>query len=125
MKLMIGGIFSGKYERLLSLGLKPDQIEDGSEISYEDAFQKPALHKLNFLIRRLLADGVDAQEFVLRKIAEHPDILLACDEVGGGIVPIEKEEREYREAVGRICCKLAERAESVERIYCGLPTRIK
>ena len=30
-----------------------------------------------------------------------------------------------REAVGRLCCRLAERAERVERIFCGLPMVLK
>ncbi|MGI5893273.1 MAG: bifunctional adenosylcobinamide kinase/adenosylcobinamide-phosphate guanylyltransferase [Candidatus Merdivicinus sp.] len=125
MKLLIGGIFSGKYERLLALGLSPDQIADGSEAAFADAFAKPALYRLNVLIRRLLAAGVDPMEFVLENAVKNPSITIACDEVGGGVVPIDREEREYREAVGRICCKLAEKASRVERIYCGIPTVLK
>ena len=34
-------------------------------------------------------------------------------------------ERARREAVGRLCCRLAERAERVERIFCGLPMVLK
>ena len=30
-----------------------------------------------------------------------------------------------RQAVGRLCCRLAERAERVERIFCGLPMVLK
>lgn len=125
MKLIIGGIFSGKYERLLALGYKPEEIADGSSVLLEEAFEKPALYRLNALIRRLLADGQEPLPLILDQIAGHPSITIACDEVGGGVVPIEREEREYREAVGRICCKLAEKATSVERIYCGIPTILK
>lgn len=50
---------------------------------------------------------------------------VTCDEVGSGVVPIEKEERVFREAVGRMCCYLAEQAETVIRFHCGIPVVIK
>ena len=56
---------------------------------------------------------------------QHPSITIACDEVGGGVVPIDKGDLEYREAVGRICCELAAMAEEMERVYCGIPTILK
>ena len=35
------------------------------------------------------------------------------------------EEREYRERVGRLLIRLAEEAETVERIICGMGQKIK
>ncbi len=125
MKLMIGGIFAGKYERLLALGYKPEEIANGEIVPFEEAFSKPALYRLNFLVRRLLEAGVDPKEFVLEQVKQHPSITIVCDEVGGGVVPIDKGDREYREVVGRICCELAAMSSQVERIYCGIPTVLK
>ena len=34
-------------------------------------------------------------------------------------------EREYREAVGRICTAFADRADRVDRVVCGIGMRIK
>ena len=53
------------------------------------------------------------------------DAVIICDEVGCGVVPVSAEERAFREAVGRISCKLAEQAESVELVRCGITRRIK
>ena len=50
---------------------------------------------------------------------------VICNEVGCGLVPIQAEERQRREAVGRLCCQLAERAEAGYRISCGLAIRLK
>ena len=47
------------------------------------------------------------------------------DEIGNGIVPMEHEEREYRELTGRLLCELANKADRVERIVCGIGERIK
>ena len=51
--------------------------------------------------------------------------LIICDEVGGGVTPLDREDRDWRELVGRTCCALAETAEAVYRVHCGLGVRIK
>ena len=40
-------------------------------------------------------------------------------------MPTDPEEREAREAAGRLSCLLAERADTVVRVYCGLPQVLK
>lgn len=52
------------------------------------------------------------------------DIVIAT-EVGGGVVPVDAGERAFREAAGRLSCLLAERADTVIRVYCGLPQLLK
>ena len=47
------------------------------------------------------------------------------NEVGCGVVPMLKEEREYREQVGRMQVILAKSSESVERVICGIAQKIK
>ena len=46
-------------------------------------------------------------------------------EVGGGVVPLDPEERKNREAAGRLACLLAARAQTVIRVCCGLPQLLK
>lgn len=55
----------------------------------------------------------------------NPDVVILCDEVGCGVVPMDRSEREWRERVGRVCCGLARRAGRVERLCCGIPTVLK
>lgn len=50
---------------------------------------------------------------------------VICDEVGCGVVPLERADRERREAVGRLCCALAREAQAVYRLQCGLAMRLK
>ena len=50
---------------------------------------------------------------------------VICDEVGCGVVPLERADRERREAIGRLCCDLAREAQSVYRLQCGLAMRLK
>lgn len=55
----------------------------------------------------------------------NPDIILICDEVGGGIVPLKKEDRIYREVVGRALCCAVKKSDRVERVMCGIGQCLK
>ena len=54
-----------------------------------------------------------------------PQAVILCDEVGCGVVPMDRADRAWRERVGRTCCTLAERADCVVRLYCGIPSILK
>jgi len=41
------------------------------------------------------------------------------------VVPIDPVQRAAREAAGRLACLLAERADCVVQMFCGLPTVLK
>ena len=51
--------------------------------------------------------------------------MVVCDEVGSGVIPLEKARRLGREATGRLCCQLAKEATRVVRLVAGIPTVIK
>lgn len=52
-------------------------------------------------------------------------LVVISDELGYGLVPVEYEERIYRETNGRVNCYLAEQAEQVYRVVAGIATKIK
>ena len=62
---------------------------------------------------------------VRRLIETNPDRVIVCTEIGYGLVPVDAFDRAYRETVGRICTGLAGKAAAVDRIVCGIDTRIK
>ena len=47
------------------------------------------------------------------------------DDISCGIVPLDDKERAWREASGRLLSFLAKRADTVTRIFCGLPLEVK
>ena len=55
----------------------------------------------------------------------NPDIVLISNELGYGVVPVDAFDRKYREAVGRICTRMAAAAKCVVRVTCGIGTVIK
>ena len=60
-----------------------------------------------------LADRLSAREIVI------------ATEIGGGVVPMDAHARAQREAAGRLSCLLAERADTVVRVCCGLGQVLK
>lgn len=70
-----------------------------------------------------LAAGCDDLDALADELARH-EVVIAT-EVGGGVVPINREERAAREAAGRLSVLLAQRAERVVRVFCGLPMELK
>ena len=51
--------------------------------------------------------------------------ILICEDISCGVVPMDAEAREWREAVGRMNAVLAAQADTVTRIFCGLPLELK
>lgn len=64
-------------------------------------------------------------ENVMTKISQNKDLVIICNELGCGIVPMEKTDRQWREVTGRILCIIAEKAEKVFRVTCGIMEKIK
>lgn len=51
--------------------------------------------------------------------------VVICNELGCGVVPIDKSLREKRELVGKLCIEIAKKADEVYRVYAGIGVRIK
>ena len=86
------------------------------------------INHLHLWVKDLLREGMEeaaVQSTILSWVATHPNTILICDELGNGIVPLEKMERIWREQTGRLMIELAKQAERVERILCGLGQQLK
>ena len=113
MILVIGARASGKLDYVRSLGYGPEDVADGV---LDD---KPVLYNLQVLT---MGDPAGAPDLFDRLVGKE---VVVCDEVGSGVIPMEKERRLGREATGRLCCCLAQEADRVVRLVCGIPTVIK
>ena len=74
-------------------------------------------------VQELAAEAPELDTLADRLAAEY-EIILAT-EVGGGVVPMEAQQRAAREAAGRLACLLAARADCVVQMFCGIPTVLK
>lgn len=141
MEVYFGGAFQGKLDYVLEKKGRL-KVVDGACCSLKDISGAQVLNHLHLYIKSfILKDmdidkelnkdisrntSIDAVEAIISDIyAANPDIILICDEVGGGIVPLKKEDRVYREAVGRALCCAVKKSDRVERIMCGIGQCLK
>ena len=125
MKLIIGGSCQGKLARAKAICGPDARIADGAEIAPDALTNFNILDRFHILVRREIENGGDAEQLARALIAENPALVIVCDEVGLGVVPIDAFERKWREAVGRALCVSAQEACEVTRVSCGIGVRIK
>lgn len=114
MVLIIGGMAQGKLE-FARRALNVTSWSEGV------LGEENCVHGLHLAIRTMRSP----EEEVNAWLSKHPDGVIICDEVGCGITPLDRADREWREKVGRICCALAQQARAVYRIYCGMEVKLK
>ncbi len=139
MKLIIGGLAQGKLHYVLQKegngkcmifdGMLPEEREL-QEARKEAGIEKKTLiiNHFHHVVKRELAGKRTPGELeadVMRFVEKHPEVILICDEIGNGIVPVDAFERTYREQTGRILIRLAQKADEVVRVLCGIGQRIK
>ena len=124
MEMIIGGAFQGKSA--LAKQKYPEVIwADGAEADWEKLSHAEGILGFHEYIRKEMKAGKDISSLAEDMIRVNPEVILVSDEVGYGVVPIDAFDRAYREAVGRICTKLAAYSHRVTRVACGIGTVIK
>lgn len=139
MKLIIGGLAQGKLHYVLQKeGNEQCIIFDGvlpGEREIQDAWKEAGseektlvINHFHQVVKQELAGKRTPEELeadVMEFVEKHPEAILICDEIGNGIVPVDAFERTYREQTGRILIRLAQKADEVVRVLCGIGQRIK
>lgn len=109
--MIIGGMAQGKHA--FATQFKHARCIDGLAAQIRDAVRagRDPLAEANASVREL--------------VTGREDIVLIYPEVGSGVVPLDPEERAWREAVGRAGCRIAAEADEVYRVVAGIAQRIK
>ena len=123
MILITGGAYQGKTA--YAQAHVPYEMTDGSCCAFDEVKRAKILKNYHILVRRLIDADMDAEAFTQELCAENPACIILIDEIGSGIIPLEKSERIWRETVGRCGCIIAAHADSVIRLVCGIPTPLK
>ena len=113
MIMIIGGAYQGKLA--FAKKIYPDVTwADGAVCTEEELY-----------IERKIKEGEPIDDLAEELIRKNPELILITDEIGYGIVPVDRMEREYREQTGRVCTRLAAYSEKVYRVMCGIGQVIK
>lgn len=125
MILVVGGRAQGKCDfvkNCLCRGKEELKIADAGTASWKELKESQVIDKFHLLVKRILKGELQPDWDLF---SQNPGCIVISDEVGCGIVPVDAFERQWRELTGRACCQLAEQAEQVWRVTCGLGQRIK
>ncbi len=134
MKLIIGGACQGKLAYAKETYHITDGWADGRSCSREELKDCRGVHHFHEYIRRMAAGEPAenlpdlerrASKFACALLRENPELVIVSNELGYGIVPVEKADRLWRELTGRVCTSLAAHADEVVRVVCGIGIRIK
>ena len=110
MRLIIGGVYQGRQRYAYD--------KYGADIKiYREVFEN---------VKNLVTDGIKEPEVIkiILEKAKLSDVVIA-EEQFSGLTPIDKDENHLYEVYGRCLTFLADEAESVERVVCGLGQKLK
>ena len=122
MIFITGGAYQGKKEYALK---KYNIDEKGIAKTIHDLISAKLITDYHMHIRKMMEQDLDPAEMTKRICIENRDAVIIMNEIGCGIIPMEHEDREWRENVGRCGCVIARNAHKVIRFVCGIPTVIK
>lgn len=117
---IFGGAFNGKYDRILQLGFKKDDILDCKSDNIKNIKNTTCVYNAQELLKNCCEKDV---EFIINCLKKAKAVV--CNDISCGVVPLDKEQRIYRTNVGTLCCELSKYAKIVERVYFGIPMVIK
>ena len=124
MEMIIGGAFQGKST--YAKEHHPDICwKNGADLEKEELMNAEGVLDFQEYIKKELKADKDLTRLAEELWEKNPDIILVSQEVGYGVVPMDAFDRKYRELTGRVCTCIAERADTVIRVVCGIPTVLK
>ena len=125
MDLIIGGAYQGKLDHAKKkYALTEEQIYTCSEEG-PIAFGARCIYDIQEYTLWCVHNEEDAAAVFRAHRDEWKDAVLICEDIFCGVVPIEPEARAWREKAGRVMAAIAANSNTVTRLFCGIPKRLK
>ncbi|MDQ0243513.1 adenosyl cobinamide kinase/adenosyl cobinamide phosphate guanylyltransferase [Bacillus fengqiuensis] len=137
MHFIFGGAFNGKRKWVSDTynDCKVTWISAYEQIEIPDKAgtgETAVLEGIEVWVRGRIAQGFTVEEtaaFFEQKLSvwlkQCDRLVLIGTEIGKGIVPVDEEDRMWRDACGYVYQHIVEKAERVDQIWYGIPTRLK
>lgn len=119
MDLIVGGAFQGKLEYAKETFDLRDEDIYACTPEKEPDWSRRCVTRLEEYVLFCVRRGVPCE------IRCRPDAVLIGRDIFCGVVPVDTEERAWREETGRYYSRLTRQADSVTRLFCGIPQRLK
>ena len=128
MHIVFGGAYNGKRQYVLTQLASEPYEEYRGEIPSEacNTVIISDFEQLVMTYRQM--DELEVAKTIVARIqalSKQVKVICICNDIGRGIVPIDRDERFIRDACGRVYQALFQEAESIVRVWYGIAERIK
>jgi len=123
MIMITGGAYQGKKD-FVKVHYNCE-ILNGDNCDFESVFTAKCVSNYHQLVKRLIENGDDVASYTESLCRENSNLIVITNEIGCGIVPLEKSDRLWREQVGRAGSLIVKNSDTVVRLICGIPAVIK
>lgn len=125
MELIIGGAYQGKLEYACEkYGFKDGDIYTCTD-EKEASFDMPCVQALEEFVLYCVKKGLSAREILTENREKWKNSVFICREIFSGVVPMDAVVRQWRDETGRVLTWLSGEADTVTRLFCGIPQKLK
>lgn len=126
MVLIFGGAYQGKLEYALNTYklTERDVYHCDMETMVID-FDRKVIADLEKFVLACVKEGIDARECLEENLEKLRERIVIFDDISQGVVPMDKTERAWREMAGKCMTYLAQQADEVIRVFCGIGNKVK
>ena len=116
----------GELENLEFLLNRFNYIKDEEDLDFNSSVhikdEEVCAFNIHLAVRIMLERGQDG--LTLSESLKNFKVIV-CDEIGAGVVPMDRFERRWRDETGLLYQALAREAAVVDRVWAGLAMRLK
>ena len=124
MILIIGGAYQGKLNYAKERFKLTEEDISYCSLEEEPDFSKPCISGLHLFVVGAIQRGIDPIEYINSRMEILKSKIIICDDICSGIVPLEKENRLWRDNTGKILQLLARQSDEVIRLFSGIPQNL-
>lgn len=123
MIFIVGGYFQGKRE-YANTQFSISNWVSGEEASFESLVVAEGVYHFQEYLEKIWKKGECLEKHCQGILRENPNLLIVMEEMGCGILPLEREKREFLNQVGELMEFLSKEAREVHRVICGIGRKI-
>ena len=126
MKLIFGGAHQGKLDYAkIRFNPADDDIYYCDTENTAAPIGKKVIYEIDKWILALIRNGKDTEQAIRGFIDSGKDMIVICNDISCGVVPVDPILRKWRDATGRALAGLSQVSDEVIRLFCGIPSVLK
>ncbi|MEK4699070.1 bifunctional adenosylcobinamide kinase/adenosylcobinamide-phosphate guanylyltransferase [Solibacillus sp. FSL R7-0668] len=135
MHVILGGAHNGKHayvERTIQ------SLEQSEVVYFKGKLPDAAYDKIGKVLvisqfEKIVVPFLDQPEQIIaqeifeqiERLTKNNELYCICNDMSRGVVPLEKEARQLRDTCGRLYQLLCAHADTVTRVWYGIPQQLK